>query len=168
LPIDLSNLTQQKRAFLKANPELLRSLEREIPNQIQRANTRKKKMIKGKSKLQRSLEDVDCRVAEAKHKADKLRRKYMMDPNLREINEKYQRRLQKSESASALVCPKCKGSDHGNKMNGRPWCMKCNTALNPANILEKWKKLPEIEFARNALKDELHRLNPGLNPRTDE
>jgi len=163
--IDLSNLSPEKRAFLEANPELLESLMKAIPNQLQRVNSRKKKMNKGKSKLQRDLEDVDCRVEEAKRKADRLRREYIIDPHLREINQKF---LSRVETSSKLICPKCKEGDSRNKMNKQPWCMKCNTALIPKNMLEKWKKLPEVKFAPNALKSELHRLNPGLRPDNKE
>ncbi|GAJ13801.1 unnamed protein product, partial [marine sediment metagenome] len=153
-------------------------LEHEIPSQVQRVNTRKKKMSKGKAKWQRDLEDIDRRVEEAKRKADRLRRSkhkanrvrrdYVFDPRLREISRKYQGLLEKSESASRLVCPKCEEGDRGNRMNKSPWCMKCNTALIPKDELEKCKNLPEIKFARNALKKELHRLNPGLDPDNKE
>ena len=166
--IDLSELSSEKRAFLKCNPELLKSLEETIPSQVSRVNARKAKENKGKSKLQRYLEDVDRRVEDAKRKEDKLRREYMMDPNLRKINENYQKLIVKSESGSSLVCPKCNESDHGNKMNKQPWCMKCNTSLIPKNMLEKYKKMPEVKFAPNALKNELHRLNLGLNPDNKE
>jgi len=166
--LDISNLSEEKQKFLKANPELLKSLEKEIPLQVQRVDTRKQKMNKGKSKLQRDLEDVDQRVEDAKRKADRLRSEYMVDPHLREISTKYQSLLGKSESASMLVCPKCKEGDHGNKMNKQPWCMKCNTALVPKNMLEKWRKLPEVKIVHDAIKKELHRLNPGLKPDNNE
>ena len=169
MTIDLSNLPQTKQNLLNANPELLRSLEKEIPNQIQGANTRKAKERRGKSKLQRDLEDIDNRVEDAKRKADRLRLEYIVDFHLREISKKYQKHhLEKSESASRLVCPKCGEDDKGNKMNKQPWCMKCNTALIPASMLEKWRKIPEVKFAPNALRDELNRLNPGLRPDNKE
>ena len=166
MTVDLSELSSEKRAFLKANPELLSSLEKEILTPIQRINTRNAKENKGKSKLQRDLEGVDRRFEEAKRKADGLRREY--DPHLRKINEQYQSLHGKCESASRLVCPKCIEGDSGNKKNKQPWCMKCNTALIPKNMLEKWKKLPEVKFSRDALKKELRRLNPGLNPDNKE
>jgi len=28
-----------------------------------------------------------------------------------------------------LTCPKCKENDKGNKLNGCPWCIKCNIPL---------------------------------------
>ncbi len=168
--MDLSHLSQEKRAFLKCHPELLRSLEKEIPSQIRRVNTRNKKLSKGKSKLQRDLEDIDRRVEEAKRKADKLRREYMMDPNLRKISEKYQRHMNTLESASTLICPKCKEVDHCSKMNGTPWCMKCNTALITRKMLKNWEKLPTIKVVHKAdiYKKQLNRLNSGLNPDNKE
>ena len=168
MTVDVSHLSSEKRDFLKCNSELLSSLEKAIPNQVRNVQTREKKLSKGKSKLQRDLEDVDRRVEEAKRRADELRREYMVDPHLREINEKYQKLIVKSESGSSLVCPKCKEGDHGNKMNKQSWCMKCNTALISKNMLEKWRNLPEIKISRDAIKNELHRLNPGLNPDNKE
>ena len=45
--------------------------------------------------------------------------------NLRELNEKLARRF----GASKLHCPKCGDSDHGNRMNNKPWCVKCSVEL---------------------------------------
>lgn len=164
--MDLSHLSSEKRAFLKCNPELLESLEKAIPNQVRKAQTRKKKLSKGKSKLQRDLEDVDRRVEEAKRKADKLRRKYLVDPHLRKIQENFNKKLDIIKGKNTLVCPTCGEGDHGNKMNKQPWCIKCNTALIPKKMLKKWLKLPKIKSVRkaDAIKNELRRLNPGLNP----
>jgi len=160
--IDLSELPQEKRCFLKAHPELLASLEKAIPNRVSSVNTRKEKESRRKSKLQRNLEEIDRRAEEARQRADRLRRQY--DPKLMEINEKYQRRLNKIEAGSGLICPECKDSDHGNRMNGKSWCMKCNKPLISRKDLEKWKKMPEIKISRDAIKKELQRLNPGLYP----
>lgn len=159
MTLDLSSLSNEKRAFLEANPELLSSLEKAIPLQAGRVQSRKEKLRKGKSKLQRDLH----RVEDAKRKADELRRRY--DPRLMEIERKV---FGDAVVASKLVCPECGEGDHGNRMNKHPWCMKCNTALVPKNMLKKWRKLPTVKFARNALKNELHRLNPGLNPDNKE
>jgi len=166
LTLDISGLSSEKRAFLKTNPELLRSLEKEIPNQIRRVNTRKAKESRGKSKLQRDLEDVDRRVEEAKRRVDELRREYMIGPHLREIQENFNRKIGVIRGKDGLVCPECGEGDKGNKMNRRPWCMKCNTALIPKKMLKKWLKLPKIKTVRkvDALKKELNRLNSGLNP----
>lgn len=166
MTIDLSELSQEKMCFLKANSELLADLEKAIPAQVRRVNTRKKKMNRGKSKLQRDLEDVDRRVEEAKRKADKLRREYMIDPHLCKIQENFNRKLGIIKGEDSLVCPTCGEGDKGNKMNRQPWCMKCNTALIPKKMLKKWLKLPKIKAIHktDALKKELNRLNPGLNP----
>lgn len=36
-----------------------------------------------------------------------------------------------------LICPVCGEDDHGNTMNGEPWCFKCNRALVDANKSRK-------------------------------
>lgn len=150
MTIDLSHLSQEKRAFLKANPDLLKSLEKEIPLQAGRVQARKEKLRKGKAKWQRDLEDVDRKVDDAKKRAEELRRKY--DPKLMEINRKL---LMKAVSGKgALVCPVCGDSDHGNKMNGKPWCFKCKTTLVPKDKLEDWLKLPKVKVLSKSLKDE--------------
>ncbi|GAH66874.1 unnamed protein product, partial [marine sediment metagenome] len=82
--------------------------------------------------------------------------------------ENFNKKLDVIRGKDSLVCPECGEGDHGNKMNRKPWCMKCHTVLIPRKMLEKSKKLPEIKFAPNALKNELHRLNPGLKPNNKE
>lgn len=150
--IDLSHLSQEKRAFLNAHPDLLRSLEKSIPLQTRRIQAREEKLRKGKSKRQRDL-----------HRIDELKRRY--DPKLMEIERKV---FGEPIVASKLVCPKCGGGDQGNKKNGHAWCMKCGCPLIPKKMLKKWRKLPEVKFAPNALREELHRLNPGLRPDSKE
>ena len=58
MTVDISHLSNEKQNFLDANPELLSSLEKAIPKQIQKVQTRKEKLYKGKSKLQRDLAAV--------------------------------------------------------------------------------------------------------------
>jgi len=134
--IDLSQLSPEKRAFLKVNPELLQDLEKEIPNQVRQAQDRQEKLRRGKSKWQRDLEDV---VEEAKQQADELRREY--DPELRRINRLFMEKAVRSDGA--LVCPVCGGSDHGNKMDGKPWCFKCNSPLESAKTANK--RFPSVK-----------------------
>lgn len=166
MTIDLSNLSQEKRAFLKVYPELLENLEKEIPKQVAGFKKREEKRRRGKAKWQHDLEDVDRRVEEARRKADKLRREYMLDPALREINRKF---MDKVEAvAGKLICPQCGEGDKGNRMNDKPWCFKCQAVLVPKDKLEKWQKLPKIKVVDKNLKDELKRLNSGLNPDNEE
>jgi hypothetical protein len=157
MTIDLSNLSQEKRAFLKANPELLKSLEQQIPKQIAAVQKHEEKLWKGKAKWQRDLEDVDRRVQEAKDRAEKLRREY--DPHLREIQDKLLRKLDVVKGEDSLVCPKCGEGDKGNKMNGKPWCFKCNVPLVPKGQVAKW--LLETKVLRRSLKDDVDRLVHG-------
>ena len=140
--IDVSGLSKETRAFLKANPDFLRSLEADIPKQVAGMNKRREKLSRGKAKWQRDLEDVDRRVEETKRKAEKLREKYRveLDEHLREINQKFLGRIE--GAVGELVCPECDEGDKGNKMNGQAWCMKCNCALVKKNELQKWLKLP--------------------------
>jgi len=121
--IDLSELNPEKRAFLKANPELLKSLEAEIPRQVTGFQKRREKLDKGKAKWQR---DFDGALA----KAETLRREY--DPCLREIQEKFNRKL------GVIEVNGFGEGDKGNKMNGKPWCFKCKTPLMPKEKVAKW------------------------------
>ena len=150
--MDISNLSNEKQQFLRANSELLKSLEKTIPTKISKAITQKNRINKGKSKLQRELAEID-RVFDEKHNPD--------NNILMKLNQKKHDLIKPS---SKMICPKCKEADYGNKVNGISWCVKCDTALISSNKLEKWKKLPEVKYAPDALKNELHRLNPGLNP----
>ncbi|GAH68856.1 unnamed protein product, partial [marine sediment metagenome] len=39
-----------------------------------------------------------------------------------------------------LVCPVCGEGDEGNRMNGKPWCMKCNAPLMTVEKAADWVK----------------------------
>lgn len=157
MTIDISQLNQEKRAFLKVNPGLLESLEQAIPQQIQKVKTRRKKQHQGKSKIQRELADIDAKMRRVKQMGAELRSKYMLDPNLRKIQEDYNEKHIVDTGAKGLVCPVCGASDRGNKMNGKPWCLKCNSPLVPKNKLAKWKKMAKVKTARYSVKDEFKR-----------
>jgi len=146
--IDVSNLSQEKRAFLKANPALLKSLEQEIPKQVSGVQKREEKLRKGKAKWQRDLEY-----------AEKLRREY--DPLLRDIQDKMLRKLDIVKGDNSLVCAECGEGDKGNKMNGKPWCFKCNVPLVTKGNVAKWMKLPKMKVLRSSLKDDVGRLVEG-------
>lgn len=169
MTIDLSNLSPEKRAFLKAHPDLLKSLEQEIPKQARSFQARREKLERGKAKWQRDhvrrrVEDAKHKADEARQRAEELRRKY--NPKLMEIN----RRLMKKavRGSGSLVCPECGEGDHRNKMNGKPWCLKCNSPLVAESKVATWKKLPKVKVLPKGLRDELRRLNPGLYPKEDE
>ena len=57
------------------------------------------------------------------------------NPHFREITENLKRR----QNSGGLVCPKCHDIDHGNRMNGKPWCMKCNVPLMTPEKAKDWK-----------------------------
>jgi len=156
MPIDLSRLNPEKRAFLKAYPDLLKSLEQSISQQVHRVQTRKQRMEKGKPKWQREVE-------EAVKKAEELRRKY--NPYLMEIERKL---LRKAVTVLGLVCPVCGEGDRGNRKNGKPWCLKCDVPLVAKDKVEKWRRLLKVKVLHKDLRDELRRLNPGLYPEGDE
>lgn len=160
MTIDISNLSPEKQAFLKVNPELLKSLKKEVSKQAATIQTRQKKLSNGKSKLQRDLEDIDRKVVETRNKADKLRREYMMDANLRRIQRKFLGTQPVVHGDAELVCPVC-GSFNGaytkgkpNKKNGKPWCLKCNSPLVPKDKLMKWRKFSKVKAAGKSLRDE--------------
>lgn len=165
MTIDISNLSQEKQALLKARPDLLKSLEQTIPRQIQKVERRRKKLSKTKSKFQRDLDEIDERTQEVRAKAAKLRKRFerlkregkskhqkemaVLKARLREyefkldpILRKIQRRLDSKVvgSTSSLVCPVCGEGDRGNIMNGKPWCFKCGVPLVKAGKVLKWLK----------------------------
>jgi len=147
--IDISQLSPEKRAFLKVNPELLKSLEQQIPRQVAGVQKREEKRKKTRAKWQ-------CDLDEAVGRAEKLRREY--DPLLREIQGKLLRKLDVVKGEDSLVCPKCGEGDKGNKMNGKPWCFKCNVTLMPKNQVAKWLELPKMKVLRRNFKDDVNRL----------
>ena len=151
MTIDISQLSPEKRAFLKANPELLKSLEQTIPMKISAMQKRKEKLKKSKAKRQRDIDEVVDR-------AEKLRREY--DPLLREILDKLLRKLDVVKGDS-LICPKCGEADKSNKMNGKSWCFKCNVPLMPKSQVARWLKLPKTKVLRRSLKDDVDRLVHG-------
>lgn len=163
--LDLSKLTAEKRAFLKANPNMLASLEAEVPKQTEKLKRRKISMYRGKSKMQR---DLDEEIRQVRAKADGLRHKYMLDPELRRINENF--RMNIVAAAKQLVCPVCGDIDRGNRNNGRPWCFKCNSPLMRKDKVKTWKKQARSRvLSKLEVRDEINRvLQPGLNPKEEE
>lgn len=64
---------------------------------------------------------------------------WMRNPHMRQITET----LKRKHSAGGLVCPVCGEGDEGNRMNGKPWCMKCNVPLMTKEKAKSWVKPPE-------------------------
>lgn len=183
MPIDLSKLPHEKQVFLTAHPELLKSLEREIPRQAAKAKRHRESRRKIKPKIDRELDEmllekeraIRAEAARLRRRFENLKRNksapqkeidevrrmlamydYRLDPALKEISKKI--RSTNVKSVSKLACPVCGEADRGNKMNGKPWCMKCNSPLVPRDKVEKWKRLPRIKILSKSLRDELARL----------
>lgn len=187
MTIDISQLSPEKRAFLMVNPELLKSLEQVIPRQVSRVKKRQEKLRKGKSKLQCDLEDITKKEREPRAEAERLRKKFgrlkrkatskdqkemaelkrkmreyefRLDPNLRKLQRKLMERQDVIREDKELVCPKCGeawNKSEANRMNGKPWCLKCDSPLVPKEQVAKWKEMLKIKSVRDTLKDEFKR-----------
>ena len=59
---------------------------------------------------------------------------FRTNPQVKRIEEDLRERAVKV----GLVCPECGDSDHGNRMNGRPWCLRCNVPLMEPSKVGKW------------------------------
>jgi formylmethanofuran dehydrogenase subunit E len=119
--------------------ELEAALLAEAPKQWERFQKNRLKRMKGKVKWQREIDEIDSKVADAKAKAEELRRKY--DPELMRITANLDRKM--GAPAGGLRCPKCGESDRHNMMNGKPWCMKCNVPLELPYLVKK--HLPDVK-----------------------
>ncbi|MCJ7634208.1 hypothetical protein MUP77_17695 [Candidatus Bathyarchaeota archaeon] len=109
----------------------------------------------GKSKWQNKLDEIDDKMTQ-------LRREHVLDnPHLKEIEQKI---VGKATVASDMICPSCGDGDKGNKINGKPWCFKCNTTLIHRNKIGKWTN---IKIVSNSLKSESKKINPGLDPKEE-
>lgn len=118
------------------NAVLEAALLAEAPKQWEHFQRNKLKRIKGLPKWKREL---DGKVADAKAKAEELRRQY--DPELMRINANLGRKYGVS---GGLKCPVCGEENHGNMMNGKPWCMKDNVALESPFLVKK--RLPDMKL----------------------
>jgi len=111
----------------------------EAPKQWERFQRNKLKRQKGKTKLQREIDEIDDKVTDVKAHAEELRRRY--DPELMKINANLERKL--GSPIGGLRCPKCGEPDRQNKMNGKSWCLKCNVALESPFLVKK--RLPDVK-----------------------
>jgi len=168
--IDLSQLSPEKRAFLKINPDFLRGLQNEAVRQSLKIlvkdeciSSKEEQQIRAEAKRLRIRLDRLKRHAKSRHQSEmaKLKRElreyeFKLDPNLRTINRKFVERL-KVNACDRLVCPECGEGDKGNRMNGKPWCFKCNVILVPKDKASKWLKLPTVKVSHSNLKDDVDR-----------
>jgi len=111
----------------------------EAPKQWTHFQRNKTKRLKGLPKWKRELEDIDGKVADAKAHAEELRRRY--DPELMRITANLDRKM--GMPVGGLRCPECGEPDRHNKMNGKPWCMKCNVALGLPFLVKR--HLPNVK-----------------------
>jgi len=110
----------------------------EAPKQFECFERARLKREKSKAKWQR--EEIDSRVADVKLKAGELRRQY--NPELIRINTILDRKY--ASQPLRLRCPVCGEGDKGNKMNGKPWCFKCNSSLESPNLSHKRFPSPKV------------------------
>ena len=99
--------------------------------------------------IQRQRAEIEEKMAGARLHAERVRREaeIMSNPHAREITEN----LHKLHSVdSGIVCPSCGETDsHGNRMNGKPYCFKCNLPFMSREKAEKWvKPTPPKKFNR--------------------
>lgn len=66
---------------------------------------------------------------------------WMINPYLENINDKLLHRA--CASSLELVCPSCGSKDHGNRLNTKPWCFRCNVMLVPKVIASNYSKLKQ-------------------------
>jgi len=119
------------------NSVLEAALLAEAPKQWEWFQNKKTKKAKGKAKWQREMEEMD-NIGDAKARAEELRRQY--DPELMRINANLERKL---GTVGGLRCPKCGEPDRHNKMNGKPWCLKCNVPLESPFLVKK--RSPDVK-----------------------
>lgn len=118
------------KKLLKAKSKRLVTLIREAPKglldleefkvRVHEIDVIKKRISNaGKSYFQRMDTERKVEIAELRAEAEELRRLY--HPHLREINQKFLERF----ISKVAHCPNCGEPDYGNKMNGKPFCFKC-------------------------------------------
>jgi ribosomal protein L37AE/L43A len=111
------------------------------------------KKVSSKDEIADTLEDMQRQRKEIEEKSEEIRRhaeglrrdaermRLLANPHAREITEtlraKHNKELGIKESG--LICPKCKDTDHNNRMNGKAWCMKCNLPLMSPEKAKEWK-----------------------------
>lgn len=125
MTLDISSVDPKTKLLLEENPELLKSLEATIPKQVNDYFHRKRKEEMSKAAWQRDMDTVNTGIAGFRRRAEEIKRS--RDPLLMKANEHFLKKIVRV----GLVCPECGDPDHGNRMNKKPWCMKCNVALAP-------------------------------------
>lgn len=99
------------------------------------------------AKQERSKSSLQKEIGDVRDKVESLKRSfYFHDPALRELNDSITNRLREEavSTSKKMVCLECGDIDHGNRMNGQPWCMKCQLPLIPKEKADKWVKQPRF------------------------
>ena len=132
---------------LEDSPEFRKALQEECEKQYRGwlygggvAANSKDKIGDTMEEIQRQRQRIEDEVAEARIHADRIRREaeLMSNEHAREITE-HLRRIHSVESG--VVCPQCgETNSHGNKMNGKPYCFKCNLQMVRKEKAENWVK----------------------------
>lgn len=73
--------------------------------------------------MQRRRKEIEAMSEDIRRHTERVRReakerRFRMHPHVREIDEVYRR----AHGGGGLICPICGERDHGNRMNGRPYC----------------------------------------------
>lgn len=151
MPVDISQLGAEKRAFLKASG-LLESLETAIPKKLGKIQKRKRNLDNGKAKWQREIQKSKHRAAVVKGKAEDMRAKaeQVRREHLLHLPQDLRRLMEKNIviGDKQLVCPVCgSGVHHGNN-----WCFKCNSPLIPKDKVAQWVSRKKVKTKREALR----------------
>lgn len=139
MPIDLSELSPEKRRELEGNPELMKSLEDAIHVNV--------KDGLGPPNWQGNTQDesaADPSLQAAVHMARTL--SSLQPSELTRLQEWFDRQDVMKVGPQLLVCPSCGDIDRKNRMNGQSWCFKCNVPLVTREKVEKWAKFPRIKI----------------------
>ena len=64
---------------------------------------------------------------------------------------------------SVLMCPVCGDGDRHNTLNGKPWCLKCNSPLIRRDAVKEFVKIRRLS-KQEANRRITRELNPGLDP----
>lgn len=126
MTLDISGVDAKTKRLFKENPDLLKSLEESIPKQVDNYHRRKVKEELSKAAWQRDMDIVNEKIKGFRSRAETIKRSH--DPMLKRATEHFLKDIVRTEG---LLCPKCGDPDFGNRMNKKPWCMKCNVALSP-------------------------------------
>lgn len=141
-------------------PNLLDQIQKkkhELENDAEMMKSRSKKKasrMRRQAKAHGLTIPKDLSPEEMREHAEKLRREaeFQNNPQVKRIKKTLERGVIKE----GLVCPNCGDTDQGNKVNKKPYCLKCNTPLIKPDKIGKWMN---IKVKRKGIdKDTLRRL----------